>query len=88
MSEIIRAYKLQRRDIFKKQGYLFVVLSINEKHIVYRNYYPHDERTMGSCGYMGVFSQERVELVGVRTMKKSTKPFRENYFLKVKKQRA
>lgn len=81
MSEIIRAYKLRKRDIFKKQGYLFVVLSVNEKHIVYRNYYPHDDRQMGSAGKMGAKSQERVEHIGVRAMKSLTKPIREDYFI-------
>jgi len=80
MSEIIRAYELKRGDIFKKQGYLFVVLSINDKHIVHRNYYAHDERTMGSVGKIGAKSQERVEYIGVRAAKKLTKPIRELYF--------
>ncbi len=76
---IIRAYELKRGDIFKKQGYAYLVVQKTERDIIYRNYYAHDERIMGTIGIMGAYSQERIEHIGTKPKKKLTKPIKEVY---------
>ena len=84
---IIRAYELKRGDIFKKQGYLFLVYHKNEQRIMYHNYYEGTNTVSGSRGTIGANSQERVELVDIKIYergwgekpRKKTKPIKEVY---------
>lgn len=57
---IIRAYELQKGDVFIRQGYKYIVAKISDG-IKYRS-------LTGNLGYdnlknIGLFSQERVELI-------------------------
>lgn len=86
---IIRAYELKRGDIFRKQGLLFLVYNKDEERIMYHNYYEGKNTISGSRGAIGINSQERVELVGVKEYRKAfgpkprkkkiTKPIKEVY---------
>lgn len=67
MSDIIRAYKLKRGDIFKKQGLLFLVYFKDEQSIQYHNYYEGMNTVSGSRGTIGANSQERVEFISTKT---------------------
>ncbi len=66
MSDIIRAYELKRGDIFKKQGYMFLVYHKDDKRIRYHNYYEGTNTVSGSRGTIGANSQERVELLSIK----------------------
>ena len=63
---IIRAYELKRGDIFKKQGYMFLVYNKDDKRIWYHNYYEGPNTVSGSRGTIGANSQERVELTSTK----------------------
>lgn len=84
---IIRAYELKRGDIFKKQGYVFLVYHKDEEQIMYHNYYDGVATVSGSRGTIGAYSQERVELVDTkvymrafgRKPRKKIKPIKEVY---------
>jgi len=81
MSDIIRAYELNRYDLFIKQAVLFIVVKLTDIHILYSVY----DREAGTyCGIyreMGRRSQERVEYFGTKPIKKKTKPIKEDYFI-------
>lgn len=68
MPKIIRAYELQIGDCFIKQGSEYIVKYIRDGKIAY---FPSAyQRTFKEAGYIGVKSQERVELVARQILHK------------------
>lgn len=61
---IIRAYKLEVQDIFKKQSATYIVTKRTEKDIVYSHYYRgHKVAQAENSMRMGAGSHEYVELI-------------------------
>lgn len=72
--KIIRAYELKRWDIFIKQGGVYLVIRIINGEIHYTGYNQKEETYVGNKYYIGAKSQERVEWIGVKPVKKKTRP--------------
>jgi hypothetical protein len=60
-TKIIRAYELQFRDVFIKQGYEYIVVKKDDDWIYYKNRY--HSRAKKRYGQIGSKSMERVELI-------------------------
>lgn len=61
---IIRAYKLELQDIFKRQSATYIVTKKTEKDIIYSHYYSGNKTAQAENSMrMGAGSHEYIELV-------------------------
>ena len=73
MSKIIRACELEKDDIYVKQGVRYRVARIRDGKIESGSVGWVEYRTGTICSFIGVFSQERVELLDKAVVKKTKK---------------
>lgn len=73
---IIRAFQLQRWDLFRKLGTVYVVKKITDTRIIYSGWFEEYGTYSGMDSSMGRRSLERVEYLGVKPRTKVTRPLK------------